>query len=1269
MVSKSDDDSDRPDFEGDASLDDDPADALDRGLRIAFGGDDDAEPLFPASFKLRQTEPTDRMPGDFGLGVFPGAAEGRYRLGPELGRGGVGRVLKASDVDLGRELALKVLLEEHIANPAMTRRFVEEAQVAGQLQHPGIVPVHQLGKLDDGRLYFSMKLVRGKTLAELLAVRDGVEIDRQHFLGIYLKVCQTMAYAHARRVVHRDLKPGNIMVGSFGEVQVVDWGLAKVLPPLGVADIEEDSDLEPEVETLRSLQSAAASMAGTVMGTPSYMAPEQARGDVHRIDERTDVFGLGAILCEILTGRPPYEGQTSVEVRERAARGDIEAAVADIEACDADAEVCALAKRCLQVDPADRPRDAGEVARELERYLESLEDRARASELAAAEARGAAREERRARRLTTALAFVALVLVIGAAAFWVDRAHRRSGAETAVRDAVSRGDSIVAAAAAEHDLVALERGLDAMGYALEVAERGLVGPEVRAQVEQRHAELTRAVERARWVERLYHVREVHGDEPEWQTTAPEYDTLFREYGVDFALLPEEEIVRRLGESGIVEEFAVALDDWSRFLRRAERKRVAASPPGELGAFEWQSRARVARAIDPDPYRDRLRRAFENEDADELARLAIESALATPYEAVLLGSSLLELAATDEALIARAARLFERGAAKFSGDYWVLHGGGVAQLRFDPPRYEEAQPYFRAALALRPDSAHSAVELAGVCEALGQLDEAADYYRRAIASEPHFDRAKVLLARCLIASTHEPDSDGAGASLEAAVAGEATESTASIAEAKLWLEDAARGELAGIAITELAALARRTGAVDEALELAERAVDRAPDYAEAHAELARARALAGEVALARAAIEHAIDLEPTSAVYRNDLASFEVKRDEYRAALAALARAIELDPGFSLAHRSRGEAQQQIGQLFEAERAYRRAIELEPESARAWYKLGTVQQTLGDHAWIDAFARAHELGELDPEANMDMFTRLYNEGLTAHRQGAMTRAAPAFRVLLRLDAAALGIPGPTFRAIRYFAAVSFQAVGETEEALPVYEGILAESGPRDELRAFSACHAGQCLEQLGRFAEAVASFRRGLELCRETQSRMTSDAERWLARAERAVALGPDFDRYATGKQTPETVTDADVLARLAKSRGEPKAAARFYEVGLALLEDTTEPLPTRFPGAFRYAAAVAFIAHAEDRPTSPDEASEWRAKARDALERELAAWTPVAEEAPDPDNARERRTRLGFWLSDPTWDRYRDPAALAELDPAERIDWSRLWLEHARRLP
>src|SRR5689334_1830139 len=189
----------------------------------------------------------DDEPGDSEPVVRPASAEmpepsdrpARLQLLGEVARGGMGVIIKGRDSDLGRDLAVKVLLEQHRENPDLIRRFVEEAQIAGQLQHPGVVPVYELGTLADRRPYFAMKLVKGRTLAELLEERAGPAEDRPRLLGIFEQVGLTMAYAHARGVIHRDLKPSNIMVGSFGEVQVMDWGLAKVLPQGGVADDAE----------------------------------------------------------------------------------------------------------------------------------------------------------------------------------------------------------------------------------------------------------------------------------------------------------------------------------------------------------------------------------------------------------------------------------------------------------------------------------------------------------------------------------------------------------------------------------------------------------------------------------------------------------------------------------------------------------------------------------------------------------------------------------------------------------------------------------------------------------------------------------------------------------------------------------------------------------------------------------------------------------------------------------------------------------------------
>jgi tetratricopeptide (TPR) repeat protein len=289
------------------------------------------------------------------------AHAGRYELRGEIGRGGMGAVLAGRDPELDRPLAVKVLLPECAGDAGLERRFLAEAQICGRLQHPGVVPVYDVGRLADGRPFFTMKLVKGRTLAELLAARPTPSDDLARFVGVFEQVCQAVAYAHSRGVLHRDLKPSNVMVGEFGEVQVMDWGLAKVLmggPP------PESGPASPPRSTIYTVRTSGDDLSrdGTVLGTPAYMAPEQARGDVDMLDARADVFGLGAVLCEILTGRPPFAGPTPEETRRRSARCDVAEAFARLAACGADAELVRLAKACLDPKPERRPADAAAVA-------------------------------------------------------------------------------------------------------------------------------------------------------------------------------------------------------------------------------------------------------------------------------------------------------------------------------------------------------------------------------------------------------------------------------------------------------------------------------------------------------------------------------------------------------------------------------------------------------------------------------------------------------------------------------------------------------------------------------------------------------------------------------------------------------------------------------------------------------------------------------------------------------------------------------------------
>jgi tRNA A-37 threonylcarbamoyl transferase component Bud32 len=312
----------------------------------------------------------------------------RYRIDGEIARGGMGAVLKGRDPDLGRDVALKVLRDDLRDNADMVRRFVEEAQIGGQLQHPGVVPIYELGTFADRRPFFAMKLVKGHTLAQLLDGRTDPADDRPRFLSIFEAIAQTVAYAHARGVIHRDLKPSNVMVGSFGEVQVMDWGLAKVLPRGCAADDERPGRADPPetlIATARSgSDSPGLSHAGSVMGTPAYMAPEQARGEIDRVDERADVFALGSILCEILSGEPAFLGRSSTEILRKAALGDTAEAIARLGACAADAELIALAAECLAREPEDRPRQAYAVAERVTAYLSGVQDRLRAAEIAGA---------------------------------------------------------------------------------------------------------------------------------------------------------------------------------------------------------------------------------------------------------------------------------------------------------------------------------------------------------------------------------------------------------------------------------------------------------------------------------------------------------------------------------------------------------------------------------------------------------------------------------------------------------------------------------------------------------------------------------------------------------------------------------------------------------------------------------------------------------------------------------------------------------------------
>ena len=312
----------------------------------------------------------------------------RYEVGDEIGKGGMGRVLRARDGDLHRDVAMKVIRENvgdaQSSKPGVSprslrvARFLEEAQVAGQLDHPGIVPVHELGLDESGRVYFTMKLVRGQDLSSVLelASRGEEGCSEARAVGVLLKACEAMAYAHDKQVIHRDLKPSNIRVGRFGEVYVMDWGLARVLGRPDARDLrvrEANEPISQPVESMREAASMLHTMDGTPIGTPMFMSPEQAMGRADRMGPQTDVYGIGAILYRLLTGQPPYVSPFSAVDALQVVRWIKEGSPTPVLelAPRATPELVAICEKAMARDPSVRYADMSELADELRAFLEN----------------------------------------------------------------------------------------------------------------------------------------------------------------------------------------------------------------------------------------------------------------------------------------------------------------------------------------------------------------------------------------------------------------------------------------------------------------------------------------------------------------------------------------------------------------------------------------------------------------------------------------------------------------------------------------------------------------------------------------------------------------------------------------------------------------------------------------------------------------------------------------------------------------------------------
>jgi WD40 repeat protein len=387
----------------------------------------------------------------------------RYALVREHASGGSGRIWVAWDHDLNREVALKELFPEWAERPELLQRFLDEARITGQLDHPGIVPVHDLARPADKQPpSYTMRLVKGRSLDEAVEAYhrrrlagQAQPLERAALLQAFVQVCQTVAYAHDRGVIHRDLKGLNVLLGDYGEVIVLDWGLAKVLGrPEGNTPL-------PAV-TLDPAETHNPSQPGLLLGTPSYMAPEQAAGRQDLVDRRTDVYGLGAILYEVLTGRPPFLGSTPEEVRRQVC------AAAPAHPCavcpSAPPALAAVCLRALAKEPWQRYASALELAEEVQCWLADEPVQAHREPWGQRLARWGRRHRAWVRAGATAVLAVTVVSVLAimlvAGAWRREQSNRRQAETLSAGFALDRGQLLCAQGDIPEGLLWLGRSLE-----------------------------------------------------------------------------------------------------------------------------------------------------------------------------------------------------------------------------------------------------------------------------------------------------------------------------------------------------------------------------------------------------------------------------------------------------------------------------------------------------------------------------------------------------------------------------------------------------------------------------------------------------------------------------------------------------------------------------------------------------------------------------------------------------------------------------------------
>jgi serine/threonine protein kinase/Flp pilus assembly protein TadD len=911
---------------------------------------------------------------------------GDFRLLREVGRGGMGVVYEAVQISLNRRVALKVLPLAATLDPRQLQRFRHEAQAAAMLHHPNIVPVHGVG-CERGVHYYAMQLIEGRSLAAVIAELRGDPVasrERQrpeeattahapvadapgppaaptapvaarstkpsrtgkdHYrriAGLVAQAADALEYAHSIGVVHRDVKPANLLLDAGGHLWVTDFGLARLGDGAGLT------------------------ASGDLLGTLRYMSPEQALAKHGLVDHRTDVYALGATLYELLTLRPAVCGDDKQEVLLRLAFEEPTAPRKLDKAIPAELETITL--KALTKNPNERYAAASELADDLRRWLGDQPIRAHRPTVR----QRLVRWGRRHPGITAALGLAAGLLLAGAWAW--DR--QTTQAETAARAVAAEADQL-------RDVDRLPEAFQAARRAADLLPRIGGDAKLRCEIEQRVADL-------QLLNRLEEARldgaAVHRDGKRFddEVIASRFKQALQEYGVDVIDGQEQAVVESLRRSAITARAVTAIVEW---------ERDAADPAVK------KRLSRLAEALDPDPrqFVSRMHRAEATKDGDALKRLAVEAQADLPPPAVLVR---LGRALWDAKYFTDAERLLRAGQQHHPADFWLNHWLAEVLRGMGPPQRAEAVRFFTAAVVLRPKSPGAWLNLGHALHSSERNHEAEIAYRRAIELKPDYAGAFCNLGATLRALGRPAEAEAA---LRRAIELKPSFDTAHF-NLGLVLDDLGRLAEAEAAVGQAvmfdpdmadahglrAQLLGKQGRHAEAEAACRRALKLNPDLADAYGCLGNALQHQGRIAEAEVAYRRAIELNPNYAEAYSDLGRLLTEQARATEAVAACRRAIELNPHLAEAYGKLGDALTSQGQRAEAEAAYRQVIKLKPGNAEACYNLGNVLRDLRrrDEA-IEMYRQAIALRPDIPEAHCNL-------GLELQRQGHFSEAAAELR---------------------------------------------------------------------------------------------------------------------------------------------------------------------------------------------------------------------------------------------------------------------------------